>query len=216
MRLFKLLLLTLAIIFMSTGTSYADNMYVGAKLGFSHVSAKDVSITNLVGTESDNDTVFSGGVAVGYDFTPIRSELEFLMLADVTGEGSIGGINGAVMDYSVKTLMANVYYDFNTSTNFTPYVMAGLGFAFVDTEFSDTRGFNLSGDGDDSNFAWAVGLGVGYDINENITLDAEYRFMNLGSVETSTALNGVSIPNGTIDTDDLYANMFHIGVRYNF
>jgi len=36
------------------------------------------------------------------------------------------------------------------------------------------------------NFAWNIGAGVGFDLTENWTLDAGYRFVGLGSVKTKT------------------------------
>lgn len=213
------------VLVLGASNAYANTgIYLGAKMGASITRASDATITNVYGENSDTDTVFGGGVAVGYDFNsnfnlPIRAELEWLMFASATGSGSDFYSQYLDMDYGVNTLMANVYYDFNTNTRLTPYVTAGLGFAFIDTDVSGNfLGTHIGGgDGSDTNFAWSLGLGLGFDITDNLTIDAGYKFMSLGSSETDNlhAL-GTAINNVQIETDNVYANFFHVGVRFTF
>lgn len=222
MKKFSSILLAIAIMTMVTSNAYANSatsgIYLGAKMGLSSISAKDIHQTDDPNeSENDTDTAFGGGIAVGYDFDskfniPVRTELEFLMFADATAIV----FDDVEMDYGVKTLMANVYYDFNTSTKFTPYLVAGLGFAFVATDVALTTNLTVKGDGSDTNFAWNLGLGVGFDITENFTVDTGYKFMSLGATETGNiTADGVAV-GFNMKTKDLYANVFHVGVRYTF
>jgi len=126
------ILLALVMIFGASSAYANSGAYVSAKVGSSFTSMTDVSITGTSGTEDDNYITFGGGGALGYDFdnnfkVPVRAELEFLFFSDAAGTGNTYITQYLDIDYGVKTLMANVYYDFNTSTKFTPYITGGLG-----------------------------------------------------------------------------------------
>lgn len=185
--------------------------------------------TYQVGNKTDN--VFGGSLAVGYDFekafdTPLRVELEYSLFSRASAERRFA--YGEFIDdedltreqtYRIQTLFFNAYWDFDTGTDFTPYIGAGLGMAFIKTE-ANSRGENpLEGSWNMdfgsktvTNFAWNLGLGLGYDISDSWTLDVGYRFVGLGSAKTNT------YPGDTIHmkTDDLYQHQFSFGVRYTF
>lgn len=87
----------------------------------------------------DHDTVFSGGIAVGYDFypqfsIPVRTELEFYARGKADSKYNVdkdswsGGYwrDDLKNEVSVNTLMLNAYYDFRNDSAFTPWVSAGL------------------------------------------------------------------------------------------
>ncbi|WP_097296186.1 outer membrane protein, partial [Escherichia coli] len=88
----------------------------------------------------DHDTVFSGGIAAGYDFypqfsIPVRTELEFYARGNADtkynlykDDWSRGDLKNEV---SVNTLMLNAYYDFRNDSAFTPWVSAGIGYARI-------------------------------------------------------------------------------------
>ena len=61
--------------------------------------------------------------------------------------------------------MVNGFYDVENKTPFTPYIGGGIGFANVDLDSEDDRVF-----------AYQLGIGVGYAIDEVITLDLGYRY----------------------------------------
>ncbi len=155
---------------------------------------------NLAGYGVDNHSQFTlgGAIAAGYDFwfshmIPIRAELELALRGN--GENSENGRYGDTkLTTNSTTLLANFYYDFHNSTAFTPYVGAGIGLAFnylgVDVHDSAwNRGYSC--DDRSTNFAWQVGAGVAYSFNENIAVDAGYRYLDLGYTETKT--NGYNV-----------------------
>lgn len=89
----------------------------------------------------DHDTVFSGGIAAGYDFypqfsIPVRTELEFYARGKADSKYNIDKGKGIWSDgywrddikneVSLNTLMLNAYYDFRNDSAFTPWVSAGL------------------------------------------------------------------------------------------
>lgn len=92
----------------------------------------------------DHDTVFSGGIAAGYDFypqfsIPVRTELEFYARGKADSKYNVdkdswsGGYwrDDLKNEVSVNTLMLNAYYDFRNDSAFTPWVSAGIGYARI-------------------------------------------------------------------------------------
>jgi len=100
-------------------------------------------------------------------------------------------------DTSITTLMANAYYDFDTSSNYRPYVMGGLGIADV----------NVSWDTDSSTvFAWQLGAGIGVKAGNGWTVDLGYRYLKPSGLQCPTDKYDVSWEVHTILA----------GVRYQF
>lgn len=178
------------------------------------------------------DDTFGGSIAVGYDFgkrfgVPIRGEVEYAAFSRAEAKRSYTNEwnerEKLKQTFDIQTLFFNAYWDIDTGTRFTPYLGAGLGMAFIGTKMK-SNGYDI-GDPDDSwsestgsktvtNFAWNVGAGLGYDLTENWTLDAGYRFAHLGSVKTKTFSDDESTFHGK--TSNLYQHQFAIGVRYTF
>ena len=176
-----------------------------------------------------------GGLAIGYDFNrqfqvPVRAELEYAAFSEVKGSKSGNfGTNGswsAKQKLQVQTLFLNAYYDFHNSTSFTPYIGAGIGMAFLNTKGSfmgddgvDPRVSESTGSKTVTNFAWNVGAGVGYDINENFTIDLGYRFAGLGEAKTkwSTVSDGVDTENwARAKAEDIYMHQIMLALRVTF
>jgi opacity protein-like surface antigen len=98
-------------------------------------------------------------------------------------------------------LMANVYYDFNTGSAFTPYIMGGVGLSRSNqqltisgtslapsitgnTPTTSATGFTTATAGTTSitlksanktGFAYAIGAGVGYEMSKDVVLDVGYK-----------------------------------------
>ncbi len=190
--------------------------------------------TESIGSKTDD--TFGGSIAIGYDFdkkfgVPIRAELEYAGFSKAEAEASYSYNDGAG-DYSgkreqtfgIQTLFFNAYWDINTGTQFTPYIGAGLGMAFINTKFKvseypvddPTDVWNPStGSKNVTNFAWNLGAGLGYDFTENWTMDIGYRFVGLGEVKTKSYDDGAG-GTGYGKAGDLYQHQFAVGVRYTF
>lgn len=131
--------------------------------------------------------------------------------------------------YQVKSLtaMANVYYDIPTTSDLTPYFTLGAGIArntVKETENSTTAssynddGISLSSSSpvasklstSKSSFAYKMGLGVKYAINQDFDLDLRYQYVNLGKIRAKkTSVS--SVENGK-----LHAQEVVLGVAYKF
>ncbi len=128
------------------------------------------------------------------------------------------GVSGEYADISAWTLLANFYADLGHYGAFTPYVGVGLGASYVMVD--DVHFINPAGpggtwnSGSNWNFAWALMAGFGVDLASNVTLDVNYRYLDLGEGNSGI----LSIGGGThpIVYDDLRAHEVRVGVRYMF
>ena len=69
-------------------------------------------------------------------------------------------------------------FDIKTNSEITPYIGGGLGVANVaiDNLSLSMNGVTILGSEDDTVFAYQVGLGIGYEINDEMTADFGYRY----------------------------------------
>lgn len=191
------------------------NPYVSGKLTYSDISfdGKDTWGGNNPGSSKDklSDKVLGFSPAVGVSMPTIggavRAELEYNINEDAKENMSVGK-NGPIgkMKLETQSIMVNAYYDFNTNTAFTPYVGAGIGYAKVKGSLSSSV---LSMDTDDTNFAWQVGAGVAYALNDNVSLDLGYRYTDMGDISKQySTTNDYKID---VDSHELL-----LGARYSF
>jgi len=136
---------------------------------------------------------------------------------------------------SAMSAMANLYVDGPEFWNFTPYVGAGIGTAYVtwndfearniclgnapsDCGQSGTAGYNEFSSGTfetEGQFAFAYNLmvGTGVKLSKNMTLDLGYLYTNIGGVEVlSAALNPGVADNREMGSMDVHE--FRVGLRY--
>lgn len=219
------LALTLMLAMPGVASAYGDGSIVGLYVAPKFLmSIKDTGKVDRSGGVSGFDVAdhsqfgVGGALAVGYDMwaqhsLPIRTELEMALRTNSSKEWSSnnGKIKGT---WNSSTLMANVFYDFHNSTQFTPYVGGGLGLAFnyAGYDVHNNNGDNFSMSEHTTNFAWNVGLGAAYNFNENFSVDAQYRFVGLGHTEPSSTVNGRRYEIGTRP----YNNEFALGLRFGF
>ncbi len=170
---------------------------------------------SLGGHGLDNYSQFTlgGALAAGYDFwpmhmVPVRVDVE-LALRGNSEVGDSGPAGTSDMTFNTTTLLLNGYYDFHNSTNFTPYVGAGIGFAFnyLGVDIHD-RNYDGSVDDFNTNFAWQVGAGVAYSFTDNMAVDVSYRYLDLGYTEVSSGDRNVSIRP--------YNHEVGVGLRFGF
>jgi opacity protein-like surface antigen len=68
------------------------------------------------------------------------------------------------------------------------------------------------------NLAWALYAGVGYQITPNLTLEAAYRYINLGNAASGDliAMDGTNDVYNPMEFHHLTSHDFKIGFRYAF
>ena len=128
------------------------------------------------------DWVWGGSAAVGVKMCAFRAELEYNQtLSTAKDTRAMGTAAGDTTrgSQTYRSYMANAYFDIPTYTPIHPYAMAGLGMARV-----KNRVLNLNTDEvtkrHETNFAWQVGGGIGYNLTCNWTLDVGYRWVDNG------------------------------------
>lgn len=150
---------------------------------------------------SPTDNVFSkgfiGDVTFGYYISDeVRTDL-MLSYASKSGTHKLALKDNEGKDLSQEfknssknfAVMANAYYDFNTGSAFTPFVMAGLGAAYGSATLDDSdlvkalAGYTETGKSDKitdiktSNkfgFAYRLGVGVAFEVSRGAYIDLAY------------------------------------------
>jgi OOP family OmpA-OmpF porin len=165
-----------------------EGFYIGAGGGASWFIGSNPNTQTWTG--------WSVGGKVGYDFVGPRLELE-------SGYGQIptsvnipgSAINGKVGQLNV---MANLLYDFMPTSVITPYIGAGAGIAFVDSNASLGS----------TQFAYQAMLGVAYNVNEQLRFGIEARYLGTTNPSVNTPFGNVSFQNQNI--------LALAGVQYKF
>lgn len=239
-KLVILIFLTCLLCPMQSYAAEKTGIYISPKLSWmfsnADMSLKGSSSGGVVTSSSKNhsDNGLGAALAIGYDFSSkfdlnFRTELEYAFYSKAKStkshfipDNENGGEYAKLKsEINISTLFVNVYYDFKNHTNFTPYVGAGLGIAFVGLAGSIFGGeedeYYVFSKNSNNNFAWNIGLGVGYAFNERISLDLGYRYSQLGDVTskiTSTDEDGVATV--TEKGDNLSTHQIMLGVRFTF
>ena len=199
----KFLLLAGVASLLSVNAQAEVNQYVSGKISydFNKVNMKaanqgDAELTR----EKANKELFGTHVAYGVQAGYVRGELELNNSRDIKRNyfDEYGVNHFRLYKHSV---MANAYFDYLTCTPWTPYVGAGIGSAYLKAD-----------DGEQAksvyNLAWQVMAGLTYDINSNWTLDAGYRYADLGRIRKNS---GDSVAKLTARDHEIM-----LGVRYTF
>jgi OmpA-OmpF porin, OOP family len=162
--------------------------YLSGMVGLNKANDSDID-----GAGISAEAVFDWGPAalagLGFDFgSDWRAEIE-------TGyrDSDVENISAATGSGDTETLsmIANLFYDFDTSSSFEPYVGAGLGFARVSADgFSPVSTTSI--DDDDYGYALQAAAGVAFPLSDRIKLTLDYRFLSVQSLDFTTA-SGVGV-----------------------
>ncbi|MDZ4737305.1 MAG: outer membrane beta-barrel protein [Rhodospirillaceae bacterium] len=196
----------------------ADGFYVGVMGGFGWTQDVQGDYTytgSPFNADIDSDTGYVLGVAGGYGFDfGGRAELEFAYRSnDIDqisyGGGSTSSING---DINVYSLMTNFWYDFDTGTGLMPYLGGGIGAAWVTSNDWQFSGNSPHSDDSDMAFAYQVGAGVNYAINETFTMGLGYRFFGTTGFELENTFTNAT----DYDYDAYYNHSVLLNLIVNF
>ena len=173
----------------ATGRSEIS-VYAGSLFG------ADLTKAPVSGTVPKLDDDFVAGLRYTYNFNP-----NFAL------EGSFGfnpnkvtHLVGDDIDIDVYTADINAVYNFPTGTRLTPYVTAGVGYAFanLDRPIVGTVGAQQVSIDDDEGVTANAGVGVKYDLTDRLyaRLDARYRYIDKLVDQVEDALNGAEVTLG--------------------
>ena len=205
--------------------------YVSLSAGVASVNDLDVNYDD--GTD-DADFSFdmkSAAVirgAVGYDFGMVRADVEVSYHRNKVSSVTVERLNGTAVtltpadradvcdfleanscggsgntfttDYTSRarqlSALANLWVDLPVGGAVTPYAGGGIG----------ATGYELDGEGE-VRFAWQLGAGVAFNVNENIAITGDYRFRQAGGIEIED--EGLRL--GKVKT-----HTFSAGIRFGF
>lgn len=188
------------------------------------------ALTNL---RMSHEPGYGGGV--GYRFNnwlridaTIDQRLGSRYGAYSSSSNFVTGYNVEAGKLDVLTGLVNVYADLGTWWGLTPYIGGGVGFAdkgFTGA-YTQTTCIVAGCDGNPTtgprtavprpsrsvaSLAWALTGGVSYDFGAGLSLDAGYRYVNLGRAKTGLDAYGYDSR-----LKDITANEVRVGLRYTF
>ncbi|MEM1306992.1 MAG: outer membrane beta-barrel protein [Pseudomonadota bacterium] len=192
-------------------------------------------IDTLTQSSIDNTWSFGGGFGI-YFTDAVRGDFTYERRFEADVQGDLNHANATLpgtRKFGLKSdlFLANLYYDFDNRSRFTPYIGAGLGFVRHTTTDGtvETCGCTTGTiDGKDSwHVAAALMAGAQVKLFRGLSLDTGYRFLYLGEAETGavsitdrTTAPGVTTGTTEISDDpiveELHAHEFRIGLRYDF
>ena len=199
----KFLLLAGVASLLSVNAQAEVNQYVSGKISYDfnkvNMKATEPSEAELT-REKANKELFGTHVAYGVQAGYVRGELELNNSRDIKRNyfNEYGVNHFRLYKHSV---MANAYFDYLTCTPWTPYVGAGIGSAYLKADNGNEAKSVY-------NLAWQVMAGLTYDINSHWTLDAGYRYADLGRIRKNS---GDSVAKLTARDHEIM-----LGVRYTF
>ncbi len=222
---------------------FGGNLYLRGFVGFTNqrVDHLDNVLFQTGNFETLNSEFEAGGLvggAIGYRFNEwFRAELsaEYRMRTAYDGldrydgnrDGDFAdnpddGTNRYTADKSEYVVMANAFLDLGSYHGISPYVGAGAGASYTMIDnFVDTNtprgGVAYAADNGEWNFAWALHAGVGFEVNDRVTLDLGYRYMHLGDGSTGDviAYTGTNTVNNPTQFNDMSSHDVVFGLRYD-
>jgi outer membrane protein OmpA-like peptidoglycan-associated protein len=145
------------------------------------------------------NTGWAAGGVVGYDFVGPRVELEGIYRSNganlqVTPPPPGAPPLGTFVNVSQTAVMANAYYDFFAGQTIVPYVGAGAGVAFVNTQMAFAGNPTTSS----TQFAYQAIIGVGWNVNEQFRVNLDGRYYGTTSPSVSTPAGTTSYSNNNL------------------
>src|SRR5262245_58469019 len=143
----------------------APGFYIGAEGGLNWMLN-----TKIGGSQTRTRTGWVAGGVAGYDFVGPRVEIEGRY--SETPVGNLAFVRGQANNISNQlSFLVNLLYDFLPDSAFTPYIGAGAGVGFI-----DTNGFNFGGSLGSTVFAYQGIIGVSYRLDNNLRFNLDGRY----------------------------------------
>jgi len=122
-------------------------------------------------TLGDADEGFAVGAAAGYAVgNGVRVEGEFLYTSnDLDG---IPDLDTNSVELNNADFFVNVLYDIPMQGGFQPYIGAGVGFGSTTLDIDNESTH-------DEGTAWQIKVGANYPVNDTLTLDFGYRYVEM-------------------------------------
>ncbi|MDC9824025.1 outer membrane beta-barrel protein [Devosia sp. ZB163] len=153
------------------GGFYAT-FFAGGSLPEAKVTAYDGGVPVGITFDVGFDTGYIVGGAIGREILDnLRGEVEFSVVSSEVSELLGGPVPDGAMKSTGYNLLANLWYDIDTGTAFTPYLGGGVGYGYdvLSSDFSSDES-NTSG------LLYQLGAGINYAVTEDVSLGLGYRY----------------------------------------
>jgi OOP family OmpA-OmpF porin len=168
-----------AILLPSVGQAQEINPLPGFYIGAGGGLAWFLNTSTSVGGSITSSTGWGVGGLIGYDFVGPRIELEVAYgRVPITASTPLANFTGTAGQLQI---MGKVLYDFFPASAFTPYVGAGAGVGFVDS--NTALGSTV--------FAYQGILGLGWNVDSQWRIALEGRY--IGTTNPSVSIGGTNV-----------------------
>ena len=192
-----IVLFVLALVFASSYAS-AEGTYVKGSYGAFLFSDSTVKVQGVGSAELEFDTRLSLSGAVGSDLgNNTRVELELAYsTADLDRVTGPVGATGVAGDVNVWSFLLNCYYDIKSNSLITPFIGGGMGIANIEVDSGSSE--------NDTVFAYQLGAGLGYAVNDSMTFEVGYKY--IGTSDTEFQDSGLTFE-AEVDSHNFYVGV---------
>jgi opacity protein-like surface antigen len=178
---------------------------VGAGAAWSSGLSVTGTTTGTINTDPGFNVSGAFGRYIG-DIKVIRLEGEVLYF-----QGNVSNISGtgAGGDLSSASLMFNAFYDFNTDSNWTPFIGGGIGYSHVSFNDLSVGGVTLIDDSSDA-FSWQFKAGVSYQFTPSVSINGSYRLYATDNLSFKDSAGA------SVNSEGMLTQSAEIGVRFHF
>ena len=223
-----------ALIFILPSLAFAvdlEGFYITAKGGVSKtLDTGTMNYNNGAAFTLNDDDLGTGsafGISAGKYITDnFRLELEAIKRTSYEMDTTDSGNNLFEANITSKSIFINGFYDFQPfslgNTPITPYLGGGVGISKnkMGTAYENRPGNTLDGK-TISQFAYKVAAGTLVSLTENVSLDINYQYVNLGNIKSGVGVYNVgggfiaNLPTG-INGGDIKTQELMVGLQYKF
>ena len=206
--------LTAGVIFVFAAGAQAEGQdskpwYVAVSAGPAWYSGTRLTQGGTAGTlKTKSPAVGISGAFGRYidDIKVIRLEGEVLYT-----RGEVSNVGGVSADGNLSNLglMFNAFYDFNTNSNWTPFIGGGLGFSQVTIDNLSVGGVAAIDDSSEA-FSWQFKTGVSYQFNPSLSINGAYRVYGTDNLSFKDTLGA------TVNSEGTVVQIAEFGLRFNF
>ena len=169
-----------------------SGIYFSGGVGMTSVDDIKATISSTTTNKTELDKGFLYSAGFGYDFGDFRAEINYkkdsfdINKYSETSSGTTTTASSVKGDLDASTIGVNIFYDFNNSSKFTPYIGAGIGSTKVETKNVVVEGTSTA-NADDSKTSYNLKLGISYEVAKSSELYLEGTYLSISDVELSSA-----------------------------
>jgi opacity protein-like surface antigen len=193
---------------------FLSDLYVRADIGerWGSLTGADAAPGFTNPTDNKLGSAASLNIGVGFRRNWIRADLTVDYVLPQKYEGTVVTPGDVAAKIQASTALCNLYADLGTWYRLTPYIGAGIGAAQVDVydfESAVSPPFSGSGNNVQWKLAWAAMAGTAFAISRNLQIDAGYRYLSFGDVQSGVG------PGGSMNFKNVTNQEVRVGLRWN-